>query len=430
MAGDSKFLDVYDRSKFATDLVELILDLGSPLSVGLDAKWGEGKTTFIEKIFKVKASDKNLPVIRYDCFEHERDGDPFVTIMQHILMLSEDLTKSLPIETKIEAIKTTSEKAARFLVGTCKVIAKAGAKTIFKQEVSEIVEAVTGAEDGGDVDDELASFIENKISDGNNIKKLKAQFQDSVSHLASLTSATGKIVVVIDELDRCRPSHAIDVLESIKHLLEVNGLVFVFTYHYQQLCGMVRHTFGSEIDANLYMHKFINIDLELPTKELFSNELKATHIFQCTCERLGVKAAEAGRILRHAGTFSYISKFFDLSVRDIERCVLFWVRVEAKYEFDFSTISKIVLIIWRIKYPEILKQLKLEVPLNQSQVATLKYHDLDENFRRRGSHIHDNFESEIGILFNKNGDDGKGQYNSDLKFRVRELDKLFSMTSF
>lgn len=324
-------------------------------------------------------------MIRYDCFEHERDGDPFITIMQHILMLSEDLTESVPAENKVEAIKTASEKAARFLVGASKVIAKAGAKTIFKQEVGEIVEALTGVEDGGDVDDELASFIENKISDGNNIKKLKSQFQDSVSHLVSVASTTGRIVVVIDELDRCRPNHAIDVLESIKHLLEVKGLVFVFTYHYQQLCGMVRHTFGSEIDANLYMHKFINIDLELPTKELFSNELKATHIFQCTCERLCIKAGDAGQILRHAGTFSAISKFFDLSVRDIERCVLFWVRVDAKYEFDFSTISKIVLLIWRVKYPEILRQLKLEVPLSQSQLATLKYYDLVENFKRRGS---------------------------------------------
>jgi len=35
-----------------------------------------------------------------------------------------------------------------------------------------------------------------------------------------------KVIIIVDELDRCRPDYAIRVLEIIKHLFDVNGYIF------------------------------------------------------------------------------------------------------------------------------------------------------------------------------------------------------------
>jgi hypothetical protein len=65
------------------------------------------------------------------------------------------------------------------------------------------------------------------------------------------------IVIVIDELDRCRPSYAIKLLEEIKHLFDVPGVVFVFGMHGDQLARSIGAEYGSSFDGRAYLRRFI-----------------------------------------------------------------------------------------------------------------------------------------------------------------------------
>lgn len=71
---------------------------------------------------------------------------------------------------------------------------------------------------------------------------------------------------VIDELDRCRPDFALEVLEKVKHLFSVTGITFLLVANKRQLENSVRARYGDGVDANNYLHKFVAAWVSLPTR--------------------------------------------------------------------------------------------------------------------------------------------------------------------
>ena len=74
------------------------------------------------------------------------------------------------------------------------------------------------------------------------------------------------LVIVIDELDRCRPTYAVSLIEKIKHLFSAKNIVFVLVLNLQQLEESIKGIYGQNIDAHTYLQKFINIETTLPKK--------------------------------------------------------------------------------------------------------------------------------------------------------------------
>ncbi len=73
------------------------------------------------------------------------------------------------------------------------------------------------------------------------------------------------VVFIIDELDRCRPNYAVEVLEQIKHLFSVPGIVFVLSIDKEQLGNAVRGFYGSDrIDADEYLRRFFDLEYKIP----------------------------------------------------------------------------------------------------------------------------------------------------------------------
>jgi hypothetical protein len=72
------------------------------------------------------------------------------------------------------------------------------------------------------------------------------------------------LVIVIDELDRCRPNYAIQVLEKIKHLFSIPGIVFVLGIDREQIGFSIETLYGKGMDVTGYLSRFIDIDYHLP----------------------------------------------------------------------------------------------------------------------------------------------------------------------
>lgn len=75
------------------------------------------------------------------------------------------------------------------------------------------------------------------------------------------------MIVLIDELDRCRPSYAVELLETAKHLFSVDRVVFVLAVNRSELAHSIRAVYGGEFDALGYLRRFIDIDFRLPEAE-------------------------------------------------------------------------------------------------------------------------------------------------------------------
>lgn len=90
------------------------------------------------------------------------------------------------------------------------------------------------------------------------------------------------IVVIVDELDRCLPEHAIKVLERMHHISQnVNNIQFIYGIDKTQIENNVAQIFVSENNdekgkqerVKKYLSKFINFGLEVPKAE-YTNEIE------------------------------------------------------------------------------------------------------------------------------------------------------------
>lgn len=101
----------------------------------------------------------------------------------------------------------------------------------------------------GTVDDVFDNF--------KNRKKHVSLFKESMIKLISDNRKTQKgLVIVIDELDRCRPNYAIELLERIKHIFDLRSVIFVFGTDTLQLSESIKVLYGYNFNSNLYLGRF------------------------------------------------------------------------------------------------------------------------------------------------------------------------------
>lgn len=390
-------VDLYDRQPFAEKLISQLLLFKSPFSVGIDAKWGDGKTHFVNAYLKPACDTRKIPVVIYDCFEHERETDPFVSLTREIIDLASKYRESTAAAT---AIDKATKKTASFVWGLGKTAIKAGSKMLLKQSIEELQGNFDDSPDSADSEQELVSFIEEQLQFGGQIKSLKKEFTSSITSLIEEISTSEKsIVVVIDELDRCRPNHAINILESIKHLLSIEGIYFVITYDKKQLCGSLKCVYGSELDANLYLQKFINLNCALKTKP-FSQAHRSDALINEFISKMKHKDKDKDFTKDMIQYHDFISSFHQLSLREVERCAFNYLSLFSSGKASINHFTIVLITILEVKYGDLLAQ--LNAGLYRLPAELCEKYKLIELFNKLESsypHVATRVKDDIGYLF-------------------------------
>jgi hypothetical protein len=94
-------------------------------------------------------------------------------------------------------------------------------------------------------------------------QKAMEQFRDALRQLTGAGEG-GRLIFVVDELDRCRPDYALSMLEVIKHFFDVPNVHFVLGVNMEALGHIVRARYGAGVKANDYLKRFISLTMELP----------------------------------------------------------------------------------------------------------------------------------------------------------------------
>ncbi len=168
-------------------------------------------------------------------------------------------------------------------------------KVLLRSSLKLGVKAATlGAVASTDLE-EVASDLASEASDlvdkhlGERLTQQKRQkdaiqaFRDALAELPSLLSDQSEsgerpkpLVVIIDELDRCRPTFALEILERIKHFFSVPNVHFVLGVHLDQLRNSVIVAYGPNIDAQTYLQKFVHLTVHLIDSERHRHERTVT----------------------------------------------------------------------------------------------------------------------------------------------------------
>lgn len=245
--------------------------------LNLNSEWGTGKTYFLKRW--AENLKEHHPVVYVDAWQQDYSDDPLMTVIS-----------SMITQLRYQAGKSVMDnkfKAPRTILGLLKAATPALAGGLAKRYLGiDLVKVMEASEDesiDGSVTDETGKPIE-----------MGAAASAMVSHLIDEHSAKSKAIeslkrnieqwveaakanegdkhkeskqypafVFIDELDRCRPSYAVEMLETIKHIFNIKGVVFVVATDTKQLQHAVKAVYGEGFDAEIYLGRFFDARFSL-----------------------------------------------------------------------------------------------------------------------------------------------------------------------
>jgi hypothetical protein len=244
--------DEFHRKPVAENMIKLLsssLDI-SPMM--LDGSWGTGKSEFCQKtinLFKLKDTHH---LIYVDAFKADHVGEPLVTLLSEIIKLLPEKEQPGFIKKIIPATKFGLKTGGKAFVGH-----------ILRQDFASVADDydkdIQRAADKA-IDATVESIIKDQVQAEKNLTSLK----DAISKVAEEKA----IVFFVDELDRCKPSFAVDVLELIKHVFDIDNVQFVLITNSQQLRASINHCYGTDVDSQKYLDKFLKFTIKLSNKTI------------------------------------------------------------------------------------------------------------------------------------------------------------------
>lgn len=260
---DTLCKDSLKRNKDLSNFLEFINLLKGPCSIALNGKWGCGKTFFVnqlkvvieaynehhefsnsdDKLKITEAIDKHIDkedetkhfipqkVVYYDAWVNDNDEDPILSIIYEIIR------------------STSSENAPKCKKGLMESLG-AIADFFTGKDITRLIKGVSP-------EDLLGELKEQK-----NIHNHIATF------LGSLLAEKERLVIIIDELDRCKPCFAVRLLERVKHYFSNDSVTFIFSVNMDELQHTIKHHYGNKFDAFRYLDRFFDFRYMLPQIDL------------------------------------------------------------------------------------------------------------------------------------------------------------------
>ncbi len=255
--------DLLGRQGSAEVLTRIVSRIEGPCVVALDAPWGYGKTTFLDMWAKWLRL-KGFPVVAsFNAWETDFTNHPFLALSSELMKELESSVKTAPI-LGFNTFKRAGEKLLRAAIPAIPQLAGS-----LIPGGGAAVEAVLS----------VLSAAASEKADTNAYLEVKAAIASFKETLEALAQGLEKpMVIMIDELDRCRPSYAVELLEVTKHLFAVDNVVFVLAVNRDELAHSVKALYGTGFDAEGYLRRFFDLDFQLPKpgREQFVQELLET----------------------------------------------------------------------------------------------------------------------------------------------------------
>lgn len=296
--------DLFKRRELAVQLTGYIDRLRDGTVLAIDAPWGEGKSWF-GKNWAATLKTEGYRVIFLDAFQQDYIEDPF-------LLIASEINELIASDQKLAIVLT--EKAAKVMkailpVGTKVLMNIASRLALGSSDGSQVVEDA--------IADATQKWLENKIEDHAKEKESLESFRNVLREFCE--SQEKPVVFFIDELDRCRPTFAVRLIERLKHFFDVPNLVFVLLLNRNQLEKAIKGVYGQETDATSYLGKFIHLYLKLPKKvEATNNHSNANWNYLHKLEE-HYKFERSQHLDHFIESLSVFASTMGMSLRDLEK---------------------------------------------------------------------------------------------------------------
>ena len=250
--------DILKRNEKLVCFYELLLAQENGGAIALDGHWGSGKTFFVKQSMLIinsknplskieerkkqeilknisfnEKDDENCDLaIYYDAWENDNDMDPILSIVYEI---TKQLGLSYPLKDQGKVFETAAS----------------------------IMELLSGRNIEGII---RSLKSDNPLSKMEEQKEIQTKLRNFFTDL--LPERGNRLVIFIDELDRCKPSYAVKLLEEVKHYLSDERILIVFSVNLRELQHTIKHFYGDSFDACRYLDRFFNLRITIPPANL------------------------------------------------------------------------------------------------------------------------------------------------------------------
>lgn len=250
--------DTISRNTDIFHFIEILDAVDDNCSIALDGNWGSGKTFFVKQVKIVMDSynpyinitneedrekikslcnnqnlEKNPQVcVYYDAWENDNDDDPILSLVYAILS---------NVETDFSF--KNNPNCFKF--------------------AATLLEMFTGKEWSKVIDSLKSDSPLSKLKASKDIEETVKEFLESL-----LLEKGNRLIIFIDELDRCKPSYAVRLLERIKHYLSNDRITFVFSINISELQHTIKRYYGEDFNAGRYLDRFFDLRISLPPANL------------------------------------------------------------------------------------------------------------------------------------------------------------------
>lgn len=306
--------DKIGRTSVVADFLQILDKVDGDTTISINGAWGSGKTFFIKQVIKIleakRATDNTeydelnkiiqrnqylkvvdlehtyLPIY-YDAWLYDDHGDPLLSLLFMIV-------KEYSIDLDEPKKKTIKEKLATIVSG---------------------LNISVGLNNGVNASIQLPNFAE-MFKKGSFFEEITT-VEDSKEALKEifellLVEQAERLIIFIDELDRCNPTYAINVLERVKHFLDDDRLIFVYSINKDQLVHTICRHYGQGMNGTIYLNKFFDYNLTLPS---VSFETYAGAFFERDY---------------YSSIIQELSEYYNFSMREINRLLSMTIPLKGK----------------------------------------------------------------------------------------------------
>lgn len=223
-----------------------------PVTISLLGRWGSGKTVFLERFVAHMDAQHQLKCIVIDAWKSDHHGDPLTPILAQLVDAIESAQDLGGVGARASALITRlADLGANYILPATAIAA----------DIVTPGAGTTAAATGKLAKTAIAAQRERNRREPD-FRVALEQARDTIARRKP-NGPVRPIVFVIDELDRCRPSYAIQLLERIKHYFDIKGLVFVIATDHGNLPSAVKTVYGAHVDGEEYLRKFFDYQFHL-----------------------------------------------------------------------------------------------------------------------------------------------------------------------
>jgi len=242
---------ILDFEKYSKFLANTIVNSKPRFAVGIFGDWGTGKTTLLMMIKQILEMNKKILTVWFDAWRYERE--------QYLAVIPFLRTIELALEDHIKRNETKWETVRNAIIRTANAFSESTKANI----------GITGIASAQIDFEKLVNSFKGDGTIGNDVDVIYYHATDFLNMALSQlrkSDSDYRIVIFIDDLDRCLPEKSLEVIESIKSFFDLEGIVYVLGMNSSSITSIIKQKYGDDptITGFDFLKKIVQLPFLIP----------------------------------------------------------------------------------------------------------------------------------------------------------------------